>query len=153
MQNLELARERLDARFGQMRPVERFARPTRGWVRAIREALGMSSPQLAKRLGVSQPRVVALEKGEVEGTLTLKSLQKAAEALDCTLIYALVPNQPLEATVRVRAERLATERMELVERTMRLEDQAIGVSESSRQKERLIEKIIQSETRRLWERR
>ena len=145
-----MARERLDGRFAQMRPVAQFARPTRGWVRAIRDALGMSSTQLAARLGVSQPRVAALEKGEVEGTLTLQSLRKAAEALDCTLVYALVPNRPLAAMVHAQAERLAIERLATVEQTMRLEDQAVG-SPDARHQERLIEQIIRSEARRLWE--
>jgi predicted DNA-binding mobile mystery protein A len=152
MKDQRLARERLDTRFARMRPVGQFARPVRGWIRAIRDALGMSAAQLGARLGVSQPRVVALEKGEVVGSLTLQSLQKAAAALDCTLVYALVPNQSLEAMVRAQAERLADERLAAVEQTMRLEDQAVAASESARQRERLIEQILQQETRRLWER-
>lgn len=151
MQERWLARERLDGRFSKMGPVSQFARPTRGWIRAIRDALGMSATQLAARLGVSQPRVVALEKGEVEDTLTLQSLQKAAHALDCTLVYALVPNRPLEAMVRAEAERIASERLATVEQTMRLEDQAVGSPEGARQRERLIEQLVRTETRRLWE--
>ena len=59
-------------------------RPPKGWLRAIRDALGMTTRQLAARLGVSQPRVVALEKGEVDETLTLAGLRRAAAALPQT---------------------------------------------------------------------
>lgn len=153
MQTQWLAQEHLDRRFAKMGSVSLFSRPNRGWIRAIRDALGMSATQLAARLGVSQPRVAALEKGEVEGTLTLQSLQKAAQALDCTLVYALIPNKPLEQMVRTQAERIAAERMAVVEQTMRLEDQAVGTPESTRQRQRLIEQILNTETRRLWEQR
>ncbi|HZZ37352.1 MAG TPA: helix-turn-helix domain-containing protein, partial [Caulobacteraceae bacterium] len=53
-------------------------RPPKGWLRAVRDALGMTTKQLARRLGVSQPRVVALEKGEVDESVTLTSLRRAA---------------------------------------------------------------------------
>jgi predicted DNA-binding mobile mystery protein A len=65
--------------------------PPRGWIRAIREALGMSGAQLAARLGVTPPRVTVLERDEVAGAVSLKTLRQAAEALDCVLVYALVP--------------------------------------------------------------
>ena len=67
-------------------------RPPRGWLRAIRDALGMTMQQYAGRLGVSQPRIIALEKSEVEDTVTLGTLRRAAAALDCQLVYAVVPN-------------------------------------------------------------
>ncbi len=78
---------------------ELFARPSRGWLKAIREALGMTTAQLGQRLGVVQSRVVAIEQAEAKGTVTLNSLEKAAQALDCRLVYALVPRQSLEDAV------------------------------------------------------
>jgi transcriptional regulator with XRE-family HTH domain len=54
-------------------------------------------------MGVKQPSVVALEQSEAKGTIELATLRRVAEALDCTLVYALVPNRPLEQTVRDRA--------------------------------------------------
>src|SRR5258706_10724794 len=93
------ARARLDERFQAMGSPAFYARPVRGWVKAIREALGMSTAQLAKRAGVRQPSIVALEQSEAKGTIEIATLRRIAEALDCKLIYALVPNQPLEQTV------------------------------------------------------
>src|SRR6187402_1584857 len=99
----DLARKHLDRRLSGLKPVSDWARPPRGWIRAIRDAVGMTAEQLATRIGVSQPRVMAIEKAEARGSLTLQSLTRAAEALDCTLVYALVPNESLDVMVRKRA--------------------------------------------------
>ena len=100
IRNADIARQHLDARFTKLKAADLFARPALGWVRAIRDSLGMTAAQFAARLGVSQPRVIALEKAEGKGRLTLQTLEKAAAALDCTLVYALVPNRSLDAIVR-----------------------------------------------------
>ncbi|HXW18290.1 MAG TPA: mobile mystery protein A, partial [Candidatus Acidoferrales bacterium] len=115
----------LDVRFAALRPLLRTQRPPKGWLRAIRDALGMTTKQFAARLGVSQPRIVELEQSEVSGSVTLNTLQRAAEALDCRFVYALVPDKPLADTVRDRAEFVARQRQAAVEQTMRLEDQSV----------------------------
>src|SRR5438270_620183 len=97
----------LDKRFAALRPLAKDPRPPKGWLRAIRDALGMTTAQLARRLGVSQPRIVELEQSEVSGRVTLHTLQRAAEALGCRLVYVLVPERPLADVVRERAELLA----------------------------------------------
>ena len=85
----------------------------------------MSSEQLAKRLGVKQPSVVAMEQSEAKGTIELATLRRVAEALDCTLVYALLPNKPLETTVRDRARAFLRRRRGPVEHSMLLEDQNV----------------------------
>jgi predicted DNA-binding mobile mystery protein A len=115
----------LDKRFAALRPLAKAARPPKGWLRAVRDALGMTTAQLARRIGVSQPRIVELEQSEINGNVTLHSLQRAAEALGCRFVYALVPERPLEAMVRERARLVAKRQAEAVEQTMRLEDQAV----------------------------
>jgi len=82
-------------------------RPERGWVREIREALGMTSRQLAARMGCSQPAVVQLERSERKGGIRLETLERCAAALDCDLVYGLVPRTSLDDTVRTRARDLA----------------------------------------------
>src|SRR5437870_2077492 len=104
------SRTNLDERFKDFGQVRRFAAPVRGWIKAVREALGMTTAQLAKRLDVKQPTVVAMEQSEAKGTIELATLRRVAEALDCTLIYAFVPNKPLEAMVRERARLFARRR-------------------------------------------
>jgi len=142
------ARSQLDKRFNQIGPLSRFAVPVRGWIKAIREGLGMSSEQLAKRLGVKQPSVVAMEQSEAKGTIELATLRRVAEALDCTLVYALVPNKPLETIVRDRARILLRRRRAPVEHSMLLEDQAVSAHDS---KVRLDEFVRETNPSRLWD--
>jgi len=142
------ARARLDERFKAMGPSVRQSKPVRGWIRAIREALGMTAEQLAKRLGVKQPSVVALEQSEAKGTIELATLRRVAEALDCTLVYALVPNKPLEQTVRERARLFARRRFEPIAHSMALEDQKVQRKET----EALIDEILrETNPRRFWD--
>jgi predicted DNA-binding mobile mystery protein A len=124
------SRAHLDERFRELGPATRYAPPARGWIKAVREALGMSTAQLAKRLGVKQPSVVALEQSEAKGTMELATLRRVAGALDCTLVYAFVPNRPLEAVVRDRARLFARRRLEPVEHSMLLEDQKVTAKDA-----------------------
>ena len=119
------ARKNLDAKFadGSLRMVA--DRPVRGWIRAIRDALGMNTRQLAARMGQSQSAITQLEKSELDDRVQLGSLRRAATALDCDLVYALVPRTSLEETVRARARLLAKRDVAAVDRTMKLEDQAL----------------------------
>lgn len=96
----------LDKRFSALRPLVKTPLPPKGWLRAVRDALGMTTVQFARRLGVSQPRIIELEQSEVSGVVSLNTLQRAAEALGCRFVYALVPEQPLEETVRARSSLL-----------------------------------------------
>ncbi len=102
-----VARKSLDAKFLDGSLGALAARPARGWIRAIRDALGMSSRQLATRMGQSQPAVSQLEHSEVDDRITLATLRRAADALECDLVYALVPRTTLDDTVRRRARSLA----------------------------------------------
>jgi len=120
------ASEQLDRRFADLKPfVSAVARPTRGWIRAIRDGLGMTTGQLAKRMGVKQPRITELEQGEASGKITIQSLERAAQAMGCRLVYALVPMRPLSDVLDERATLLASQQLASIEQTMRLEDQSV----------------------------
>src|SRR6202789_1674593 len=141
-------RARLDNRFKEMGPFVRQSQPVRGWIRAIREALGMTAEQLGKRLGVKQPSVVALEQSEAKGTIELATLRRVAEALDCKLVYALVPNKPLETTLRDRARAFARGRRAPVEHSMLLEDQEVTTKDAEA---RLDEIVRETNPRLFWD--
>lgn len=145
-----LARSRaiLDRRFADIGPADRFARPARGWIKAIRSALGMTSAQLANRLGVKQPTVVAIERSEEHGNIRLSTLRRAAEAMNCTLVYALVPNEPLEITIRERARRIARRRLQSVEHSMLLENQNVPTADVEARIDAYARDI---DPRRLWD--
>ena len=143
------ARDRLDKRLAPLKPVERFRTPPKGWVRAIRDALGMSGVQFARRLGVRPPSVAALEASEENGAIQLKTLRRAAEALDCTLVYALVPNDSLEGAVRTRARKIALRNLGRVAHTMKLEAQETPDSSTDERLEAHIRDKIKE--RDLWD--
>jgi predicted DNA-binding mobile mystery protein A len=142
------SRSNLDERFTELGAVTRYSPPVRGWIKAVREALGMTTDQLAKRLGVKQPSVVAIEQSEGKGTIELQTLRRVAEALDCTLVYALVPNKPLEATVRERARAFLRRRRAPVEHSMLLEDQSVKGKDAEA---RLDEIVRETNPRLFWD--
>lgn len=146
----ERARTALEAKLQRFRDLGP-GRPPRGWLRAIRDSLGMTTTQYADRLGVSQPRVSALEKGEIEDTVTLATLRRAAEALDCTLVYAIVPNRPLEEMVSERAHSLAATQLDRVRHTMRLEGQLNAGLDRKTEEDRLARVYLEGDLRRLWD--
>lgn len=126
------ARRELDRKFAaaELEPIR--TPPRSGWIRAIRGALGMSQAVLAERLGVSAAAVNKLEHAEVHGGITTAKLAEVAAALDCTLVYALVPRSTLEQAVLTQARAMAEEVLGYAARTMALEAQEI---EGDRQRE------------------
>lgn len=145
------ARKQLDKRLNILQNVDVLARPPRGWIKAIREALGMTSAQLGKRLGVSQPRVHGIEKAEASGSITLESLERAARALDCRLVYAIVPRKPLELLVEDRARTLAKKRLRATSHSMALEDQRVDEADEQDHLKRLVQNLLDQPGSALWE--
>jgi len=146
-----MARKNLDKRLIILENSDLFARPTRGWIKAVREALGMTTAQLAKRLGVAQPSVVGLEQAEASKAISLKTLERAARALDCTLVYALVPRKPLESLVQERAHQAARKRLHTISHSMALENQRVLEDDERAQLERLAQKLIDGPGSALWD--
>ena len=146
-----LARKNLDRRLSPLRKTTELTRPPRGWIKAIREALGMTTAQLAARINVSQPRVAQLEKAEIEDSITLRTLREAADGLGCNVIYVLVPREPLDEMVRERARQIAEGQLARTHHTMRLENQGLEPRELKAEGERLAEDLIRGDPRRLWD--
>lgn len=137
-----------------VKPFRRLARaqtPRGGWVRAIREALGMSAQQLGTRVRVKRQTIENLERSEANGKITLDSLNRAAKALGCRVVYALVPEKSLEEIQRERAREIAESVVKPVSHSMRLEAQSIGKREEQRQKEELAQKLLQGNPKKLWQ--
>jgi predicted DNA-binding mobile mystery protein A len=124
------ARRALDLKFSTNRnALENFAEaPHAGWIRAIREAIGMSAADLATRMNVVDSTVTRLEIGEARGRAQLNSLRRAANALDCDFIYVLVPRKPLNQQVKEQARRRAEKDFDRVKHTMALEDQVAPIA-------------------------
>ena len=128
-------------------------RPPAGWLRAIREALGMTSGVLAERLGVTASGARKLEQAEAVDAITLGTLRRVAQALDCDLQYALVPRRPLREMRWQQALHLAQQWQQRAGRTMALEAQPVA-SPSAAANERLEAmalEILHTSDTRLWD--
>jgi predicted DNA-binding mobile mystery protein A len=142
------SRRALDRQMSAYRALTAPSRPVLGWIRATRDALGMSGADLAQRMGVAQPNIAQLEKSEANGTIQLDTLRRAAAAMDCTLVYALVPNGSLDEIVRRRARFVAERELAATDQSMRLEGQTPPTELREDIAEDLAERLI--DTRRLW---
>jgi predicted DNA-binding mobile mystery protein A len=135
----QLRSKQLDRALAPLRSAN-VPRPPKGWIRAIREALGVSSRELAERMHTNRSLVVQQEKAEADDRITLKSLRAFANALDCDLVYAFVPRADnLQELVDARARVAAKANVQGVEHSMALENQASGN----------LEQAIEAEAQRL----
>lgn len=147
----QLVLGQLDKTFETLRPLKTLSRPAKGWVRAIRDALGMSGRQLAERLGVTKGRISVIEQDEVAGNVTIKTMQRVAEGMDCVFVYAIVPRTSLREILRKRAEHLATERLKRTTHSMLLEDQALSRVEERHAWDAEVERLMQTMPRSFWD--
>jgi predicted DNA-binding mobile mystery protein A len=146
-----IARQQLDKTLSGYATAKQTSPPVKGWIRAIREALGMSGKQLAGRLNVSQPRIPKLEQDEVSGVVSLKTMRQAAEAMDCIFVYAIVPRTTLEETVRTQARKIADARSQRVSHTMLLEAQNLSAEEQRASLNAAVEELVREMPKELWE--
>ena len=125
--------------------------PRGGWVRAIREALGMTQAQLGERVQVSRQSVQDMEKAEAERRITLDSLDRLARAMGCRVVYALVPeNGSLDDLRTRRADALAEALLKPTDHSMKLEAQGVSVIERERQRKLLAQALLRDSPRKLW---
>ena len=147
-----LLREQLDR---QLRPFHggRAHRPALGWVRSIREALGMNGRQLAERMNIARSQLSKIEEAETREATSLRTLQRAAEALGCDLVYAFVPRdgKTLDELVHERAREVAKRTMERVQTTMSLEAQDVDTQFLKRETDRLTAELVRTMRRNLWD--
>jgi predicted DNA-binding mobile mystery protein A len=131
---------------------KRFGRPRIGWIKTLRQALGMTAQQLASRIGVTRGRMVQIENAEVADAITLRSLKNAAAAMGCEVVYAIVPvgSYSLEDIVRARANQIAAERIARVAHSMSLEAQTVKSKTTKRQKEQNAQNLRDIMNKKLW---
>lgn len=134
--------EQLDEQLKVLPKSQILPRLRSGWIKTIRKALGMSARALGSRIGVSQSQVSKLENSELDKAITLRSLERIAEGLDCELVYFLVPkNGSLDKTLKKRAVQKATEHINRLNTHMALEGQGLGTVS--------IQNMIEAEAQRL----
>jgi predicted DNA-binding mobile mystery protein A len=126
------------------------APPSGGWLRAVREALGLTTRQAAARAGIGQSAWVAAEQGEASGTITLNHLRKLAAALGCTVQHAFVSSEPLAQRVTAQARAVATKRVREAAHTMRLEAQGTDPAFEQTQINELTDELLRQRWSALW---
>jgi predicted DNA-binding mobile mystery protein A len=143
--------KQVDERLASWRKLADTVPPQEGWIRTIRESLGVTQSQLAARLKITQQALNDLEKSEAKGKITLDSLRRLASALGCRVVYAAVPEKPLGEIRRQRAHEVAKKQLGRVSRSMKLEAQGTSERETKRQIEELTEELLQGSPRKLWQ--
>lgn len=146
-----LRRQQLDRQLGLARASLPEATPQGGWIKAVREALGLTLETFGRRLGISRQSTFQLERAEVDGSITLRRLRAAADALECDVVVVLVPRRGLEETVRARAVEAARKQLQRVGHTMAMEAQAVSDSRMEEMVKRAAEDMVERNDPRLWE--
>ena len=146
----QLRRTQLDRFFKDHKSTLQIRRPKQGWVREIRQALGMTLQDLGLRLGVIKQRIERIEKDEVNGKVTLHTLQQTAEALNCDFVYFFVPREGLQKSLETQARKDAREIVRSTEYTMQLEEQGTSGLSQSQLLESLVQELLIKQDRRIW---
>jgi len=124
MRNNKLQFQQLSEKMDQLTGMQHVIVPPIGWIKAIRNGIGMSMEQLGKKLSITKQGVMDIEKREKEGAITIKSMQEVAKAMDTQFVYGFIPNSgSLEQMIEMRALAIASKIVERTSTTMKLEDQ------------------------------
>jgi predicted DNA-binding mobile mystery protein A len=125
--------------------------PPEGWLRTVRNALGMSGADVAKRIGVTRARVTQAEHAELKGGVTLKSMQATAEAMGCRFVYAIVPaSGRIEDIITAQARTKAMALVSTASKHMALENQILPDDKIAQEVERLTREIAQEMPPDFW---
>jgi predicted DNA-binding mobile mystery protein A len=151
MKYKHLAIKQLDEQLKDWANIKKQAVPQKGWINLIRSVLGISTRKLAMRMGVSQSRIVHIEDGEMKDTLTIKSLKKAAEAMNCFFVYGIVPKESLREILKNQAMKVAGQQLDRVNHSMSLEDQKIESQKQKGQLEELTKELLDDDPKKLWD--
>ena len=125
--------------------------PANGWVRTIRKALAMTAEQLGRRMGTAESTITQMERKEKSGEITLKQLARAAAAMNSRLVYAIVPEQPIEKVIEAQAFRKAQQELAWIDNSMRLEGQSVDAESMGRAINSRAQALIDNPTKELWE--
>ncbi len=147
----KVAREQLDKKLDSLKTFATSGIPHQGWIKTIREALGLSARQLGEKAGIDQSRISRLENAEKDGSLKLSSLQKIAKGLNMRFVYGFVSEDTLEHMVRAQAKKIALKRLIQLNNTMRLEKQELSREEQKKALEDMIDKILIDQPKDFWD--
>jgi predicted DNA-binding mobile mystery protein A len=145
-----LRRRQLDRALKPLIDAQPLVPPRDGWIHEIRNAIGMTAARLAGRMQITQPYVAKMEKAEANGSISLANLRRAAEAMDCTLVYAIVPRRSLEEFLIYQAEQAASRVISRTAHTMALEKQETQDQFTQEQIKDLAAELVRTMSREIW---
>jgi predicted DNA-binding mobile mystery protein A len=151
MKTNKLVRVQLDKQLSNVKCILNLTRPVYGWIKTIRNALGMTSRQFAERMGISQAGVSAIENREIADSLTLKTLKETAAALNCRFVYLLLPEKSLEETVKNQAIRFVKRNTQSLMHSMNLENQGIMPEDIDDFIKIQTEEVMQKKINKIWD--
>lgn len=124
--------------------------PSEGWLRSTRKALSMSGAQLARRMDITRGAISNVEKAELDGGVTIKTMQQIAAAMNCRFVYAIVPEEDIERIIDRRARERARELVKKVSIQMAFENQALSREMQEAEITRVAKELLEKRTSELW---
>lgn len=147
--NNRLRRAQLDRSFINLKTLN-LKTPKKGWLKEIRESLGMSMKDLAERLGTIKQRIERIEKDEIASKVTLETMKKTAEAMNCDFVYFILPKNSLEEILKGQSLKAAEKILKQVGKTMTLEAQSTSNLSQKKMIENLAQDMLLKEDRKIW---
>ncbi len=145
MDSKKLLRKSYQKKFDLMKKAA-IERPPQGWLKTIREFLGMTTTQLAKKINVAQPRVINLEKNEKNTKIS--TMERIADALNCDFVYAFIPRENIDDIIYNQAKKKALKILNRVNKNMGLENQ---LSDNEDTLEEVIKELLDNNIARIWD--
>ena len=136
----------LDKKTSDLKSAKNIVLQSSGWIKTVREAIGMTVSQLAARLGVTQPRITKMESNE--DNLKLSTMKKAAEAMNCEFVYYFKPRTTFQNLVDEQAQKKAVEVLKTVNVNMALENQEIAEDEAVKD---FASDLINTKIKQIWD--
>lgn len=145
MDNKKILRRSYQKKFDTLKKVV-IERPPQGWLKTIREFLGMTTTQLAKKLEISQPRIIALEKNECN--IKISTMERIADALNCDFFYTFIPRANIDDIIYNQAKQKAQKILKKVNKNMSLENQLVNTDELQND---IIKELLNGNITRIWD--
>ena len=136
----------MDKKIFDLKSAKNIVPQSSGWIKTVREAIGMTVSQLAARLGVTQPRITKMESNE--DNLKLSTMKKAAEAMNCEFVYYFKPRTTFQNLVDEQAQKKAAEVLKTVNVNMALENQEIAEDEAVKD---FASDLINTKIKQIWD--
>ena len=136
----------LDKKTSDLKSAKNIVPQSSGWIKTVREAIGMTVSQLAARLGVTQPRITKMESNE--DNLKLSTMKKAAEAMNCEFVYYFKPKTTFQNLVEEQAQKKAAEVLKTVNVNMALENQEFAEDEAVKD---FASDLINTKIKQIWD--